>query len=70
MPIQKLNQQSQEFKDAASKFASGVTVVAVKNEDNFHAMTVSAFTTISMEPLMIMVSISNKSKITYKNSKD
>jgi flavin reductase (DIM6/NTAB) family NADH-FMN oxidoreductase RutF len=63
MPIQKLNQQSQEFKDAASKFASGVTVVAVKNEDNFHAMTVSAFTTISMEPLMIMVSISNKSKM-------
>ena len=62
MPTQ-LSKDMQDFKDAASKFASGVTIVAVKNEDNFHAMTVSAFTTISMEPLMIMVSISNKSKM-------
>ena len=62
MPMQ-LNKDTQDFKDAASKFASGVTVVTVKTDNDFHAMTVSAFSTISMDPLLIMVCISNKSKM-------
>lgn len=62
MPMQ-LNKDTQDFKDTASKFASGVTVVTVKTDNDFHAMTVSAFSTISMDPLLIMVCISNKSKM-------
>ena len=62
MPMQ-LNKDAQDFKDAASKFASGVTIVAVKTDNDFHAMTVSAFSTISMDPLLIMVCISNKAKM-------
>ena len=62
MPTQ-LSKDMQDFKDAATKFASGVTVVSVKTDTDFHAMTVSAFSTISMDPLLIMVCISNKSKM-------
>ncbi len=62
MPTQ-LSKDMQDFKDTAAKFASGVTIVTVKTDNDFHAMTVSAFSTISMDPLLVMVSISNKSKM-------
>jgi flavin reductase (DIM6/NTAB) family NADH-FMN oxidoreductase RutF len=51
------------FKNAASKFPTGV-VVAITNHDNtWHGMTISSFTTISMDPLIVMISISKKAKM-------
>ena len=58
------------FKNAASKFASGV-VVAITNyhiEDNelakpWHGMTISSFTTISLDPMVVMIAVSKKAKM-------
>jgi flavin reductase (DIM6/NTAB) family NADH-FMN oxidoreductase RutF len=58
------------FKNAASKFASGV-VVAITNyrHENdelakpWHGMTISSFTTISMDPMLIMIAVSKKAKM-------
>jgi Conserved protein/domain typically associated with flavoprotein oxygenases, DIM6/NTAB family len=44
-------------------FPQGVTVVTTKKDNNFYGITVSAFTSISLEPPLIMISISKNSKI-------
>ncbi len=56
MPVSK-----EEFKNALSKFASGVTVVTTKDADgNLHGITVSAFCSVSLEPPLILICIDKK----------
>ncbi|MDQ3635103.1 MAG: flavin reductase family protein [Acidobacteriota bacterium] len=55
MPISK-----DEFRSALSKFASGVTVVTLKDKDGTpHGITVSAFSSVSLEPPLVSVCIDN-----------
>ncbi len=58
------------FKNAASKFASGVVIAITNYQDEnnelsrpWHGMTISSFTTISMDPMIIMIAVSKKSKM-------
>lgn len=44
-----------EFRDALSRFASGVTVVSTVHEGVDHLMTASAFTSVSLEPPQVLV---------------
>ncbi len=54
MPISK-----EDFRAALGRFASGITVVtSIDSEDRFHGMTVSAFCSVSLEPPLVLVSIS------------
>src|SRR5215218_10166562 len=47
-----------EFKDALSRFASGVTVVSTKDASGkLHGITVSAFCSVSLEPPMVLICI-------------
>ena len=47
-----------EFKDALSRFASGVTVVSTRDADGkLHGITVSAFCSVSLEPPMVLICI-------------
>ncbi|HEX2240576.1 MAG TPA: flavin reductase family protein, partial [Actinomycetota bacterium] len=41
---------AEEYKDALSRFASGVTVVTVAESGSQHGMTASAFASVSLEP--------------------
>ena len=50
--------RSQTFGNAARRFASGVTVVTTRLEKTVHGATVSAFFTLSLEPLQVLVSLS------------
>ncbi|HWV27604.1 MAG TPA: flavin reductase family protein [Aeromicrobium sp.] len=43
------------FRDALSRFASGVTVVATVDDGVDHLMTASAFTSVSLEPPQVLV---------------
>ena len=45
------------FKEALARWASGVTVVAVRDEGRVHATTASAFLSISVEPPHVLVSL-------------
>lgn len=45
------------FRDALSRWASGVAVVAVREDDEVVAMTVSAFASVSMYPPLVLVCI-------------
>jgi flavin reductase (DIM6/NTAB) family NADH-FMN oxidoreductase RutF len=49
-----------EFRTALSKFASGVTVVTLKDKNGkLHGITVSAFSSVSLDPPLILVCIDN-----------
>lgn len=51
----------EEFKDALSLFASGVTVVTTRDgEANLHGLTVSAFCSLSLRPPLILVCIDKR----------
>lgn len=51
------------FKAAMGKFATGVTVVLTKWENDNHGMTANAFMSVSLEPKLIVVSIANKARM-------
>ena len=51
------------FKAAAGSFGSGVTVVTTNNEGMVHGMTVSAFASLSLDPMEIMVSLRTGSRL-------
>jgi flavin reductase (DIM6/NTAB) family NADH-FMN oxidoreductase RutF len=53
-----------EFKQAGRRFASGVTVVTTRtNGDDVHGATVSAFCTLSLEPLQVMISLGRAGRL-------
>ena len=61
-----------EFRAALGNFASGVTVVTTKDaNDNLHGLTVSAFSSVSMNPPLILICIqkSTPSHYAFEESK-
>jgi len=45
------------FRDAVGRFATGVTVVTTTVDGVDHAMTANAFTSVSLEPLLVLVCV-------------
>lgn len=52
-----------QFKQAARRFASGVAVVTARRGREVHGITVSAFVTLSLEPVQVLVSINAGSRL-------
>jgi flavin reductase (DIM6/NTAB) family NADH-FMN oxidoreductase RutF len=50
------------FRQVVSHFASGVTVVTTVADGVDHAMTASAFTSVSLEPLMVLVCVHKEAR--------
>ncbi len=50
------------FKDALSRFASGVTVVTVEDGGEVLGITVSAFISVSLAPPLVLVSVDKRAK--------
>ncbi len=49
---------SQLFRAVMGRFATGITVVTTDKEDrNVHAMTANAFTSVSLDPPLVLVSV-------------
>lgn len=45
------------FRDAMGKFATGITVVSMYDKDETIGMTVNAFMSVSLDPMLVAVSI-------------
>ncbi|WP_405009228.1 flavin reductase family protein [Kitasatospora sp. NBC_01539] len=43
-----------EFRHAAGRFPTGVTVLTCTRDEEPHGMTVNAFTTVSLDPLLVL----------------
>ena len=46
-----------EFRAAAGQFATGVAVVTTRIDGNDHAMTANSFTTVSLDPMLVLVCV-------------
>lgn len=62
--------ESREFRNAMGSFLTGVTVITVEDEaGEIHGMTANSFTSVSLEPPIILVCIDHKSKTLQKINK-
>lgn len=50
----------EHFKAAVSRFASGVTVVTVSASGTLHGMTASAFSSLSLDPPLVLVCVARE----------
>ena len=53
----------QALRKALGRFASGVTVVTTGSGADIHAMTANAFTSVSLDPPLVLISIATKAKM-------
>ena len=51
-----------EFRQAMATFATGVTVITVDDGGRVHGMTANAFTSVSLEPLLVLVCVDHKAQ--------
>jgi flavin reductase (DIM6/NTAB) family NADH-FMN oxidoreductase RutF len=49
------------FRSAMSKFATGVTIITINNNNNFIGKTVNSFASLSLNPPLILFSLDKKS---------
>lgn len=52
-----------EFRKVLGQFATGVTVVTMEAEDGIHGMTANSFTSVSLEPPLVLVCIAKGSRM-------
>ena len=55
----------EDFKGALGSWASGVTVVTTKHDDLVYGITVSSFSSLSMEPRLILVSLQDSNHLPH-----
>ena len=56
-----LNGSHEAFRDVMRHFPTGVTVVGAAYNGHKHGMTVNSFTSVSLEPPMVLICITRKS---------
>jgi len=55
---------AREFRNALGQFATGVTVVTVEREPgSVFGMTANAFTSVSLNPMLILICVDERAKI-------
>jgi flavin reductase (DIM6/NTAB) family NADH-FMN oxidoreductase RutF len=52
-----------EYRRLAGLFATGVTVVTTRIGDDIHGMTANAFTSLSLDPLLIVVCVDRRARM-------
>jgi flavin reductase (DIM6/NTAB) family NADH-FMN oxidoreductase RutF len=60
--VQVLAPEPHDFRKAMGSFAAGVTVVTVRHEQQLLGTTVSAFSSVSMDPPLVMVCLKRDSR--------
>lgn len=51
-----------ELRNCMGRFATGVTVVTCYTEGGYHGLTVNSFTSVSLDPPLVLVSVDRKTK--------
>ncbi|WP_421856340.1 flavin reductase family protein [Oricola sp.] len=51
-----------DLRTAFGKFATGVTIITARSGDTHHGMTANSFTSVSIEPPMLLVCVSKKAR--------
>src|ERR1039458_9798508 len=51
-----------EFRKAMGSFATGVTIITVDYEDEVRGMTANAFSSVSLDPLLVLVCVDHRAR--------
>ena len=51
-----------DFRKAMSSFATGVTILTVDSSDGVHGMTANAFTSVSLNPRLVLVCVDQRAR--------
>jgi flavin reductase (DIM6/NTAB) family NADH-FMN oxidoreductase RutF len=51
-----------DFRRAMGCFATGVTIITVDQDGEVHGMTANAFSSVSLDPLLILVCVHNRAR--------
>src|SRR2546428_1803951 len=54
---------SRAFRTALGRFAAGVTVVTTAGADGVHGMTANAFTSVSLDPPLVLISVGKQARM-------
>src|SRR5579863_5068225 len=57
-----MNANQEEFRRAMGCFATGVTVITVDYEGTIQGMTANAFTSVSLDPLLVLVCVDHQAR--------
>lgn len=52
-----------DFKAALGAWAAGVTVITTRHEDMVYGITASSFSSLSMEPMLVLACIANSNRL-------
>ncbi len=52
----------EQFRQAMAAFATGVTVITVDDNGRVHGMTANAFTSVSLEPQLVLVCVDHRAQ--------
>jgi flavin reductase (DIM6/NTAB) family NADH-FMN oxidoreductase RutF len=61
--MQDLRFDAPEYRQVLGRFVTGVTVVTAILDDQVHGMTANAFTSVSLDPPLILVSVDNRARM-------
>ncbi len=50
------------FRHCLGHFATGVTIITSETESGTHGFTVNSFTSISLDPMLVLISVDRKTK--------
>jgi flavin reductase (DIM6/NTAB) family NADH-FMN oxidoreductase RutF len=53
---------AQTFRTVMSKFATGVTIVTTRAGEEIHGLTVNAFCSVSLEPMLVLICVDKQAK--------
>jgi len=62
VPISPATMGSREFRRCLARFSTGVTVVTYQDGDNARGATVNSFTSVSMDPPLVLVSLARQAQ--------
>jgi len=51
-----------DFRKALGTFATGVTVITLDSEGDVHGMTANAFTSVSLDPMLVLVCVNRQAR--------
>ncbi|HEX3320676.1 MAG TPA: flavin reductase family protein [Terriglobales bacterium] len=51
-----------DFRKAMGSFATGVTVITIDQEGEIHGMTANAFTSVSLDPMLVLVCVDHRAR--------
>jgi len=57
-----MSASQQEFRQAMALFATGVTVITVEFEGQIEGMTANAFTSVSLDPLLVLICVNQAAR--------